>query len=142
MPLELREVTSFSEFPEVIECEFLAHETPWNGILEIFCPTLGTGPTARENAVKEGTDRQWMWHKADPTSHWLKVIDTDAEGKVIAAARWHVYKEDPYSNSASQSIDAVWWPEGEGRKFANMSLGIMMEQKLKYTRKPHMCKCF
>lgn len=154
MPLELHEVTSADEFADVIHCEWVANETPWNGMIEVFCPTLGTGPKARQDSMKESTDRQWMWHESDPSSTWLNVIDTDLDtatatttdgakpegGKVVAAAKWHIYKEDPFVDPASRSIEAYWWPEGEGRTFATTTLNNMMAQRVRYTRFPHVCE--
>ncbi|KAL8799331.1 MAG: hypothetical protein Q9182_005975 [Xanthomendoza sp. 2 TL-2023] len=120
MGLTLREVVADDEFNEIIECEWTSYETPFNGFFQIYCPTTGTGPDARSESIKECTDRQLSWHKEDPTSRWLKVLDTES-GHVVGGAQWNIYRENPYPNGVEHT-DAYWWPEGESREFASMAL--------------------
>ncbi|KAL8808964.1 MAG: hypothetical protein Q9223_003747 [Gallowayella weberi] len=135
MGLTLREVVSDDEFNEIIECEWTSYETPFNGFFQIYCPTIGTGSDARSESIKECTNRQLSWHKEDPTSRWLKVLDTES-GHVAGGAQWNIYRENPYPNGVEHT-DAYWWSEGEGRKFASMALKQWYAPRGERMNKPH-----
>lgn len=150
MSLQLYEATSDSEFDEIMDCKYTSYETPHNGFFMIFCPIHGVGPSAREDAIRESQERHLQWHNADPTSHWLKVVDTDI-GMVIGAAQWHIYESDPFANSSPKPISAYWWPEGEGRAYAEAALEQWLAPRAETMRRPHLrtwmeietrCGCF
>ena len=138
MTLKLQEVTSDSEFDDIVPLQWTSYETPFNPFLILFCPTRGTGPTAREESMQESKERQAQWHHADPSSHWIKVVD-DA-GTVIAAAQWNVYDSDPFAKRSEEPFTAYWWPEGEGRQFAEAALGQWLGPRMERMRKPHLRK--
>lgn len=140
MPFELREVTSDDRFDEVIPLQWVSYETPHNGFFILFCPTRGEGPDARADSLQESKERQIQWHHADPTSRWIEVVDTDT-GKAIAAAQWNVHESDPFAKP-SPPMTAYWWPEGEGRRFADMALGEWLGPRVERMRKPHLCKSY
>ncbi|KAI4266606.1 MAG: hypothetical protein L6R38_008649 [Xanthoria sp. 2 TBL-2021] len=135
MGLLLQPVTSDDDFKELIECEWTSYETPYNGFKEIYCPTLGTGPNAREESMKECRERQLADHKGDATSHWFKVVDSDS-GQIVGGAQWNIFHENPYVNGVGH-IEATWWPEGEGRKFASMGMDQWFGPRGKRMNKPH-----
>lgn len=141
MPLELQEVTSDADFDELIPLQWISYEQPFNPFLIIFCPTRGTDPTARAESIQESKERQLQWHKADPSSHWLKVVDTDT-GKVIGGAEWNVHESDPYAKPPEQPFTAYWWEEGEKRQFVDAALGQWMAPRMERMRKPHLRKSF
>ncbi|KAL8897669.1 MAG: hypothetical protein Q9207_007099 [Kuettlingeria erythrocarpa] len=137
MALNLVEVVSDDEFAELIECEWISYETPYNGFFQLYCPTIGTGQHARQESMKESTERQLAWHKQDPTSKWLKVVDTES-GKILGAAQWNVFLENPYPQGIAQEhTHAFWWPEGEGRKFASTALEQWYTPRGERMNKPH-----
>lgn len=136
MPLELREVRYANEFPEIMDCYFTVFEEQQSKFLPIYAPKLGTNSCAREDAIKQYTARMWFWHAIDPNSTWIKVVDTDMGEKVIAAAKWNVYKTDPFTEAQSPSV-AFWWPHGEGRRYAEMALNNIAAARVR--RKPHAC---
>lgn len=111
MPLELREVTEDSEWNELIQCECESYEIPFNGIYVLFRPHRGNDQQGREG-FKELRDRQLRWYKQDPTSQWLKVVDTDIGDKVVGGAEWKTFKENPYTKVKEHPVEADWWPEG------------------------------
>ncbi|KAL9003985.1 MAG: hypothetical protein Q9188_003170 [Gyalolechia gomerana] len=135
MALKLSEVNLDHEFNELIECEWISYESPYNGFFQIYCPTVGPGPNPRQASMKESTERQLAWHKDDPTSTWLKVVDKES-GKVVGGAQWNVYLENPYPDGVEHT-DAFWWPEGEGRKYASMALEQWYTPRGKRMNKPH-----
>lgn len=82
MPLELRYVKSDSEFNELIQCECESYEDPFNAFYLLLRPDRGSLFKGREG-FKELRDRQIAWHRHNPTSTWLKVVDTDIGNKVV-----------------------------------------------------------
>ncbi|KAL9578079.1 MAG: hypothetical protein Q9212_005948 [Teloschistes hypoglaucus] len=134
--LRLLEVKSDEEFTELIECEWLSYEQPYNGFFQLYCPTTGTGPNARAESMRESTDRQLAWHREDPTSSWLKVVDDDHSGKVVGAAQWNIHHSNPYPNGVEEN-DAFWWPEGEERRFASKALEQWHRPREARMSKPH-----
>lgn len=38
-------------------------------------------------------EQQLDLFKNDPTAHWLKVVDEDADGELVSLARWHEYPQ-------------------------------------------------
>ena len=111
MPLELRIVNSESEFNELIQCECESYEDPFNSFYLLLRPDRGSSSTGREG-FKELRDRQIAWHKEDPTSTWLKIVDTDIGGKVVGGACWNTFLENPYPQPLDHPMEATWWPEG------------------------------
>ncbi|KAL8947502.1 MAG: hypothetical protein Q9222_006221 [Ikaeria aurantiellina] len=126
---------SADEFTELIQCQWESYETPFNGFFQIYCPTIGTGPSARLDAMRESSNRQWEWHKDDSTSHWIKVIDTETD-KVIGGAQWNMYPENPYVNGM-ETPEPYWWPEGEGRAYVSMALEQWYAPRRERMRRPH-----
>lgn len=87
MPLELRQVTSASEVPEIVQ-GWLENEF-------ILTPTLVavnwvTDEDSYKDRIKDLSARHWFTHSTSPGSVWLKVVNTDLGNKVVAASRWTV----------------------------------------------------
>lgn len=108
MPLELRHVKSDSEFNELIqcECECESYEDPVNSFYLILRPNQGSSPKGRDG-FKEWRDRQIAWHRNDPTSTRLKVVDTDIGDKVIGGACWNTFQENPYPQPIDHPLEAT-----------------------------------
>lgn len=111
MPLELREVHTEDEFNELTQCECDSYEVPFNSFYVFLRPDRGCSAKAREG-FKELRDREWGWHKQDPTSRWFKVVDTDIGDKVVGGANWNTFTENPYPKVVEHPMEATWWPEG------------------------------
>ena len=107
MPLSLLEVHSDSEFDEITQCECESYAEPFNPFFRLF--RHDPSPAG----FLELRDRQIRNHRKDPTSRWFKVVDTDLGDKVVAAANWNVFTENPYKGEGKYPIkEADWWPEG------------------------------
>ena len=53
-------------------------------------------------------------YRADAArASWLQIVDTDAGNKVVGAALWNTYRENPYPVYEAHPVEAYWWPEGE-----------------------------
>ena len=136
MGLQLQEVITDAEFREIIEVEWAAYDQPVCRLRPLFFPILGSGKNARAAAMEESTERQLAWHKSDPTSHWIKVVD-DASGRVAGAACWHIYDSNPYVTESDE--ECTWWPEGEDREMANSLMAQFVTTRMKHMAKPHIC---
>jgi hypothetical protein len=134
MPLKLVHLESDDEFDAIVRCEFVAYETPPCKLKELFFPPQVT----REATIQEAKQRQTAWHRGDPTSYWLKVIDTDDNDKLLGAACWHVYEADPYAVESDEECD--WFPKGEERGIGNALMGQFLTPRMTYMRKPHICE--
>jgi len=134
MPLKLLEMQDESEFPAVIQAEWEAFETPYCHLLPLFFPTHGMKPDARTEAMKAGCERQTHWFKGDPTSRWVKVIDTET-GRVAGGALWHVFTENPYAKPDDEEIS--WWAKGEDREMATLLFSQFLTPRMTYMAKPH-----
>lgn len=134
MPFKLVHLESDDEFDAVVRCEFTAYSTPPCKLKELFFP-----PKANlEATIQEAIQRQTAWHRGDPTSYWLKVIDTDDNDKLLGAACWHVYETDPYAVESDEECD--WFHKGEERDIGNALMGQFVTPRMTYMRKPHICK--
>ena len=113
MPLELRQVTSANEVPEIVEgwMENEAH---------LFQPLVsvnwGTDESSHKDRVADLSARQWFTHSTTPGSVWLKVVDTDLGDKVVAASQWRIRTKIALSE-AQQPVRAYWLPPDPARKF-------------------------
>lgn len=136
MSFKLSEIVSDAEFDELARCEFDAYENPACNLKQLFFPIVGSLPSAREDAIKEAVERQTMWHRADPTSKWIKVVDSES-GKMAGAACWHVYEADPYAVVPEDECD--WWAVGEDRNIANALMEQFLTPRMTYMRRPHVC---
>ncbi|KAK3167520.1 hypothetical protein OEA41_010647 [Lepraria neglecta] len=137
MPLALREVLHDSEWNELIQCEHESYLDPFNGVYTLFRPNQSRDDRGREG-FKELRDRQLSWHKNDPTSRWFKVVDTDIGDKVVGGACWNTFTENPYPEVKEHPMEAMWWPEGEPRAFANKLLDEWLCPRYHKMARPHM----
>lgn len=111
MPLELREHKLDDDWNELIQCECESYSDPPNSAYILLRPKTGNSHEAREG-FKELRDRVIAQQKHDPTSVWFKVVDTDIGDKIVGAAQWNVFTENPYPEPVEHPVDATWWPEG------------------------------
>ncbi|MCJ1465021.1 hypothetical protein MMC07_003636 [Pseudocyphellaria aurata] len=137
MPLKVQEIASDAEFDEMIPLQWVSYEQPFNPFLIMYCPVRGTGPTARADSIQESKERQLQWHRADPSSHWLKVVDTDT-GAAIGGAQWNIYESDPFAKPPEHPFTAYWWEEGEKRQFIDEALGQWIGPRMERMRRPHL----
>ncbi|KAL9110770.1 MAG: hypothetical protein Q9227_004762 [Pyrenula ochraceoflavens] len=137
MFFHLQEVTSASDFSEIIKLEWRSYEDPYSPLLRLFFPIFGTDSEARAESLQESTDRQIKWHESDPSSHWIKVTDSSS-GNIVGAANWNFFDENPYSTESDE--ECTWFKEGEDRKMANFLMGQFLTPRTTYMAKPHVCE--
>ena len=110
MPLQLHRVppSPSPSFNELTQCICESYAVPLNRLWRLFRhdPT----PTG----FIELRDRLQREYRADATrACWLTVVDTDIGDKIVGAALWHTYRENPYPVYEEHPVEAYWWPEGE-----------------------------
>ncbi|KAL9039626.1 MAG: hypothetical protein Q9180_002416, partial [Flavoplaca navasiana] len=89
MPLQLHRVSSDGEFNEIVQCICESYATPVNRIWRLFRhdPSPAGFIELRDRLIRE--------FRGDPTTCWLKIVDTDIGNKVVGAALWNTYTENP-----------------------------------------------
>lgn len=138
MALKLVEVVTDDEFNDIVRCEFDSYDTPVCKLKDLFFPIKGEATAEnRDIAIAEATKRQTLWHRSDPSSLWIKVVDEE-NGKVAGAACWHIYDANPFAEPAEGECD--WWPAGEHRDMANTLMGQFMTPRMTWMAKPHVRK--
>ncbi|KAI5458830.1 hypothetical protein BGZ63DRAFT_52758 [Mariannaea sp. PMI_226] len=119
MPFQFLEVDIAKDFDDLIECQWVSYENPLQIFFRMFCPLRGNGPLARAESLQESVSLQLDWHKSDPTSHWVKVVDDN--GNIAGAGLWKVCAENPFAKPDDHS-NAYWYPEGETREYVSQCL--------------------
>ena len=136
MPFELREVTSPKEIPEITACLFESFAVPDTSVYYFVCPIKGPSDVAKNDRILDFSMREWFDHSGDPSSHWLKVVDTGNNDKVVASMRWNVYEESPYGEDVPKP-SAFWLQEGPTRRFTEAVLHNLVTLRIR--RQPHLC---
>jgi hypothetical protein len=139
MPFALLEVDTATDFVELIECEWISYEKPDQTFFRLFCPIQGTGPTAREDSIKESTSRQLAWHLADPTSYWQKVVNE--EDKIVAGALWKICPTNPFEHHDEDHSEVTWYPEGGQRDYVSQALERFDAPRMRMAQRPQVCMC-
>ncbi|MCJ1333017.1 hypothetical protein MMC10_009711 [Thelotrema lepadinum] len=133
----LREGITSSEISELQSLQFLSWENPPLPLRPIFFPILHRGSESRLTAIKEAAERFMKPDTANPNSYWAKIVDEDSN-QIIAAHSWRIHHEDPFTGRPE--LEAVWWPEGERRRFATEWARRLYAPQRRYMRRPHACE--
>lgn len=142
MPFKLLKVREDAEFDELMSVWRTSFTKPLCKLWPLFTgdrTPLSISPN--ESMRLEYTNRFIAWHRSDPTSTWLKVIDEDTQ-KVVGGGRWSIYEGNPYDVEGCHKVEAVWWPEGGERAVASGLLARFLESAVVNMNRPHVCKLF
>ena len=85
MPLELHPMTE-SDMADMVRIQQIAFR---EGIASL----LSTGPPTPESTQKD-IEKNLKTFREEPDFHFLKVIDTDLDGKMIACAKWRINEKE------------------------------------------------
>src|ERR1700759_1064197 len=139
MSIRLFEIQN-DEFPEIVQCFYESFRDPGTKLWDVFGGDYRPEePEYHAAALKSCTERLISWHRADPTSHWLKVVD-ESTGKVAGGGRWSFYKKgrpNPYDEYGRMEAD--WFPEGEPREMATKLLDQFLAGSRRNINRPHAC---
>jgi len=134
--LQLSEVISDSDFDELIPLLWHSYSQPRIALLPLLFPSEDDSPETREKAVQMSKQVFLKMRHADPSGHWLKVLDTD-NGEIIGGCRWHVHESDPYEKARGKPFVALTYPEGTERDFASLVLGQVLNPRAERYVRPH-----
>ena len=138
MSPKLLEVQHDSEFAELIEVYRAGFTDPGTKLWPLFSGDYRPDPELQHAALEETTQRLRSYHRSDPTSHWLKVVD-DSTGQVIGGGRWCFYETgNPYDGHGTR--EATWWPEGRPREVASFFMNQFWATRARHMDRPHACK--
>ena len=140
MTLRLSECVRDDEFDALFRAFRDGFTSPGNALWPIFSGDWQPDDkAAREAALSKFTARMLSWHRADPTSTWLKVVD-ETTGAVVAGGRWSIFSEGrPYDGHGP--LEATWFPEGDARLIASSLLNDFLSSASRNANRPHACKC-
>ncbi|KAL1965581.1 hypothetical protein VTN77DRAFT_5665 [Rasamsonia byssochlamydoides] len=131
------EIVTDDDFPELIAAQWEAFENPFHGMLRLFCPILNDD---RPGSLAASTQGQLAQHHAEqPDSVWVKVVDTDANNKIVGGARWVFHEDNPFVKPPEHPFEAVWYPEGIGREFVTKALNHFFAPRATLFQRPHAC---
>ena len=138
MGLKLREVQHDAEFTPLFHCFRAAFTSPGTALWPLFTADYRPDPALRQAALEETTRRLISWHRSDPTSHWLRVVD-DTTGEVVGGGRWSLYQSgNPYDGHGEMEAD--WWPAGAPRTLASDCLNQFLSTSARHMNRPHACE--
>jgi hypothetical protein len=136
MTFTLLEVDTATDFLDLIECQWISYENPFQNFFRMFCPLRGEGPEARAESLKESAMRQLKWHESDPTSYWGKVVDE--KGRIVGACLWKICPSNPFE-VPDDHTDAYWYPDGEAREYVSQCLEQFDAPRRKMGARPQVC---
>lgn len=89
-----------------------------------------------------GAERMAELFRTDKHANFLKVVDDNADGEIIAAAKWNVYDGEipPFEEE-----DGKWWETDEEREYAHHMTKVYLVQrrkKFEEVRGRVLCRCF
>ncbi|KAL4797286.1 hypothetical protein BDV19DRAFT_51702 [Aspergillus venezuelensis] len=139
---QIKPIDPFTDIPPLTRAIWDAFENPYQGIVHLFYPLLNNDKeqsiqTAIENIAEEYRTNQ-------PQLTWVKVIDTQNDDLIVAAAKWFFYEEDPHAgahghegNGDGEGIVADWFPEGVSRDFATQAVRLFEGPREGLAKGPH-----
>ncbi len=138
MPLQLQPVDLAVDFTELVECEWAAFETPYQPYFRLVAPIHGTGPTARADSLAQCAARQLAGVQRDSNARWIKAVDD--EGKIVGAALWKTFSENPFAAKDGDARPPVsWYPEGPQRDYVTATLAMLDAPRKRMATRPHVC---
>jgi len=134
MGLKLQEAKSDEEFRALFEVFRAGFTDPGTKLWPLFTADRPSNDQDTSKAVEsEWMGRFMAWHRGDPTSTWLSVVDDN--GTVLGGGRWSIYETSPYESD--HKVEASWWPAGVPREIATDCLNQFLATSAEHMNKPH-----
>jgi hypothetical protein len=135
MPAIFKEIIAATEFGAVVDCMWESYSDPYISIMQILCPIFDNTEEEYQTSLTESKTRLWAQHTSDPSSRWVAVVDSET-GAVLAGAHWNFHRGSPFINGPLTLV-ATWYPEGEGRQFANHVINQVYGNRGTRAWRPH-----
>ncbi|KAL3482412.1 acyl-CoA N-acyltransferase [Aspergillus californicus] len=132
-----------ADFPELISTLWESFETPRQGLLRLFFPILDNDrPGSLQTCIAGQLDevREFQKPGAPGELAWVKIVDTHAQGRIVAAAKWFFYHRDPNEDSHAENPEGIvadWYPEGVAREFATSAVRLFERPREEMARRAH-----
>ncbi|KAF2188341.1 putative GNAT family acetyltransferase [Zopfia rhizophila CBS 207.26] len=134
--IELSEVKSDDDLDILTPLLWYSYSHPAIPFLPLLFPAPDDSPEGKDRAIQTSRQLFRKMHQADPSSHWLKVTDTET-GEVIGGCRWHLHRADPYVSVRGKKFIAPTYPDGAEKDFASLVLGQVLNPRAERYAKPH-----
>lgn len=139
MTLQLRELDHPSEIASLIPTFRVSFTNPGTNLWPLVSGDYRPEPSHQEASLQDLTQRLTAQHQADPTCHWLSVVD-QSSGLVVGGGLWRVFdRTNPYDGYSG--AEATWFPEGQPRKLASSLLSQFFGTSARLMNKHHVCEC-
>ncbi|PTU20002.1 hypothetical protein P175DRAFT_0502149 [Aspergillus ochraceoroseus IBT 24754] len=128
------------DFEELIACEVASFDRPQQSIFRFFYPIFGEEPQeAKDVAFTNLVELKRQWCRDDPDALWLKVTDTEHQGKIVGGLLLKIHQTNPFARKSSKetSQSAVWYPAGSQREYIDECTRIFSEPYERYMQRPH-----
>ena len=133
----VEEVTTRKDLDAIVDVIWAAMDG-FDPSHQVFYPVFGDNATDRDTAIKTSKERVWQDHENDNSSHWVGAWDK-VGGEVVGGCQWRIYEHNPYPDGTPK-VEAVWWPEGEGRRFASEVVRQCYTPRMIWMARPHVGK--
>jgi hypothetical protein len=135
-PFTLKEAVSREDHDVCMEILWRAQYSPYDKSFNVFYPVFGADESAHASRVKESKDRLWANHQARPgISQWL-IVQNEKE-EPVGACEWEIHRTNPFASGVPK-ISTPWWPEGEGREFAEEWFRQCFGPRAWWMHRPHL----
>jgi GNAT superfamily N-acetyltransferase len=134
--LKLSEVQSDDEFDTLIPLLWHSYSNPRIPFLPLLFSAQNDSPEGQERAIETSKQLFLKMHRMDPSSHWLKVTDSDT-GEVVGGCRWHVHETNPYVGAKAAKFVAPFYSDSTEKDFATLVLGQILNPRAERYVKPH-----
>ncbi|RMZ73901.1 acyl- N-acyltransferase [Pyrenophora seminiperda CCB06] len=111
MPLQVQRITDPADFDALVDIQIAAFESG-GGITALLAPN----PAPPDYKQKTVSKQMQSW-KEEPDVVFLKVIDTDLNGKMIACAKWRINEKERTEEEAARM-----YPEPDEKDKENQAL--------------------
>lgn len=128
------EVAREEDFPELVQAMWESFEDPLQSLSRIYCPIVNNDIPASLEAFTQLMLGELASEQPGRLA-WIKVMDTEANDKIVAGSKWYFYQENPHANQ--EEFVAIWHPEGIGRDFATAAFLHIDAPRKTMARRPH-----
>ena len=135
MPLELYPIQE-SDFPELVRIQMAAFQAG-GGITSLLVPD-----PLPSDYVQKSVEKHIKAIRSEPDVHYMKVIDTDLNGAMVACAKWRI-NERERTEEQMQRMLPVCGPDEEGKPAVQEFYQYLSRVRKEYMgTKPFYCSFF
>lgn len=139
MTLRLHQLEHPSEIASLTPTFRASFTNPGTKLWPLVSGDYRPEPSHQEASLEKLTQRLTAQFQADPTCHWLSVVD-QSSGQVVGGGLWRVFDSaNPYDGYSG--AEATWFPEGQPRELASNLLSQFFGTSARLMNKPHACEC-